>query len=153
MRILYALLLLISFITNGFGHVRFMFIEVKPVSCQSFNYDVIIHLSQNAGSDILFGGLEVMFGDGTLTSISLSDFDRIEITKAQLYYKIVMNHAYAGPGKYVISAREFNRDADIKNMEILCSYSILYRKYHNVDPIFGCNTPPYLENLPLFTRK
>jgi hypothetical protein len=118
MRILYALLLLISFITNGFGHVRFMFIEVKPVSCQSFNYDVIIHLSQNAGSDILFGGLEVMFGDGTLTSISLSDFDRIEITKAQLYYKIVMNHAYAGPGKYVISAREFNRDADIKNMEI-----------------------------------
>jgi hypothetical protein len=153
MRILYALLLLISFITNGFGHVRFMFIEVKPVSCQSFNYDVIIHLSQNAGSDILFGGLEVMFGDGTLTSISLSDFDRIEITKAQLYYKIVMNHAYAGPGKYVISAREFNRDADIKNMENSVQTPFYMENSIILDPVFGCNTPPYLENLPLFTSK
>lgn len=153
MRILYTLAFLIFINSNSFGHIRFMFIEVKPVSCQSFNYDVIIHLSQNAGSDILFGGLEVMFGDGTYKDISLSDIDHIEINKAQLYYKIVINHAYPGPGKYVISAREFNRDADIKNMENSVQTPFYLENLIVLDPVFGCNTPPYLENPPLFTSK
>jgi hypothetical protein len=128
-----------------------MFIEVRPVSCQSYNYDIVVHLTHGAGSDVAFSGYEIKFGDGTIKQFGLSDFERIQINKEQFYHKIVFNHAYPGPGKYVISARLFNRDADIKNMENSVQTPFYVENTITLDPIFGCNTPPYLENLPFFT--
>jgi hypothetical protein len=65
-----------------------MFIEVKPVSCQSYNYDIVVHLIQGSESDVLLGGVEVMFGDGVGRSLNCDDFEPVQINKEKLYYKL-----------------------------------------------------------------
>jgi hypothetical protein len=130
-----------------------MFIEVKPVSCQSYNYDIVVHLIQGSESDVLMGGVEVMFGDGSREESEWRYLEPVQINKEKLYYKLIFNHAYPGPGKYVISGRIFNRHADIQNMESSVHTPFYIENTITLDPIFGCNTPPYLENLPYFSSQ
>lgn len=151
MRILYTLAFLLFFTSISFGRVDFVFIEVKPVSCQGYNYDIVVHLTHGAGSDVAFSGYEIQFGDGIIKQFELNDYEPVQINKEQFYRKIVFNHAYPGPGKYVISVRIFNRHGDIKNMTNSIQTPFYIENTITLDPVFGCNTPPYLENLPYFS--
>jgi hypothetical protein len=71
MRILFLFLSLTFFSGKAIGHVKFAYIELKPVSCQSFQYEVIIHMSTDSGGPVLTSFYEISFGDGIEREFSL----------------------------------------------------------------------------------
>ncbi len=144
-------LLFILFFHFSFGvHAitRSMHIHVVPISCQTYTYEVVLDLSIDDGSEVIFGGIEIQFGDGAYEYFDPYDKEYILINNVQRYYQVRMEHAFPGPGIYKISATSFNRASNIENMD----YSVNTPKYVEsiivIDPFLGCNSTPELENFP-----
>jgi hypothetical protein len=110
-------------------------------------------MSTDSGGPVLTSFYEISFGDGIRHDIQLSDFSLMLTNKAQRYYRIAFDHVFPGPGNYIISFRATNRDAEIKNMVNSVNTPLYIESSVTLDPIFGCNTPPRLENLPYHTSK
>jgi hypothetical protein len=151
----HLVVLLFAFITStqGFSIARFIYVEAKVVSCQNLTYDIIIHTTYPTGSDLLFGGVELNFGDGIREEFP---YDRTEFTlisKDLRYRKIVRRHAYPGPGNYTIGARIFNRMAEIENMARSVNTPLYVETRITLDPMIGCNNTPELENIPYLRYK
>ena len=108
--------LIISWIPST-SHPVFIKIDAKLISCQSYNYNIIVHTIYPNDSDIIFGGIEVNLGDGTVEEYTLGDMTPSNISKDMTLYQYKTDHAFPGPGTYKLSARIFNRSANILNME------------------------------------
>ena len=119
MKHLFISSLLIFFFFGATSHPVFINIELQPISCQSYNYNVIVNIIYPESSDILFGGIEVDFGDGVIIEFSRTDMDKSSLRNGMTRFQRKFNHAFPGPGNYKIGARTFNRNANIVNMQKL----------------------------------
>ena len=138
--------ILIFFYFSATSHPVFINIELQPISCQSYNYNIIVNIIYPESSDILFGGIEVGFGDGVILEFSRSDMDRSSLKNEMTLFQKKFNHAFPGPGNYTIGARTFNRSANIINMKNSVNTPLYLETKILLDPNFGCNTIPHLEN-------
>ena len=148
MKFLVSLFLVFASSTYCFSFMRFIYVEAKVVSCQNFTFDVIVHAAFPKNIDVLIGGVELVYGDGTREEVPLDRKDFTQINKDLSYYKIVRRHAYQGPGNYTISARVFNRLWDIENMARSVNTPLYVETKINLDPFIGCNNTPEVENIP-----
>jgi hypothetical protein len=67
--------LLVFFCFSAISHPVFINIELQPISCQSYNYNIVVNIIYPESSDILFGGIEVGFGDGVIIEFSRGEMD------------------------------------------------------------------------------
>jgi len=151
---LIVLFILVSFQTQA--HIRFMYININPVSCQNNTYEIELNYTMDNSSDILFGSIELEFGDGEMYIFNPSNpFDNqyVLINNEQGLYKFKKEHTYSGPGKYRLSARNFNRSPDIKNMQNSVNTPFYVETLVTIDPFLGCNHTPDLENVPFLRNK
>lgn len=124
-----------------------MYISAKPISCNSYVYEIEIFQLRDVGSDIIFGGLELNFGDGTVEEIEYNDYDFYEEYDENAIIKTIREHAFPGPGVYTISVRLFNRTPDIQNMSRSVNTPLYSQSKITIDPLIGCNSTPKLEIL------
>ncbi len=123
-------------------------IVAESVTCHSHTYKIKIILYQDSGSDVEFGNGELSFGHGALIHVDPhTDFTLTFIEKDSLY-KVVhyeIEHTFPGPGAYLISFREFNRNADIANIRNSVNTPFYTETQLVVDPLIGCNNTPVLQ--------
>lgn len=132
--------------------IQAMYISAKPISCQSYAYEIEITYNSFVGSDILFGEMQIKYGDGVIEDIALSDYTSIVIDNNMQTLIFTLNHSFGGPGIYNISVRYFNRNLDIVNMDNSIHTPLYIEMMINIDPFLGCNQTPKLENIPAINK-
>jgi len=130
-----------------------MYININPVSCQNYEYNVELNYSIDAGSDLLFAGLEINYGDGEINNFDPYENQYTLINDEQRLYKVNFKHSYSGPGKFRLSARYYNRWAEIINMEFSLNTPLYVETLITIDPFIGCNHTPDMENVPFLRNK
>jgi gliding motility-associated-like protein len=148
---LLSLLFLIGVYTNIFAtHIRAGEITATLISCQNYTYRFTVTGYTDLGSDVIFGGGEINYGDGVVEEFPTGEYDYFEdlgdLRAVNIYFK---EHTFPGPGVYKISFREFNRNADIVNMDNSVNTPFYVETVIIIDPYFGCNNTPVLLNPPI----
>ena len=131
-------------------HIRAGEITAQLISCQNFSYTFVVTGYTDLGSDVQFGGGEINYGDGVIDEFPTGEFDVFEdlgdLRAINIYFK---EHTFPGPGIYKISFREFNRNADIVNMDNSVNTPFYVETVIVIDPFLGCNNTPVLLNPPI----
>ncbi|MBX2962471.1 MAG: gliding motility-associated C-terminal domain-containing protein [Cyclobacteriaceae bacterium] len=145
--VLFALLQFV-FSTDALAtHLRAGQIVATRISCTGLTFRITVTVYTNTGSPVLFGGeMDYLnFGDGTppilvpeTPNTPLEGFTGV----ATASYTI--EHTYPGPGRYLISYIEPNRNGGILNMDNSISTTFYIETQINIDPFFGCNNTPQL---------
>lgn len=131
-------------------HIRAGEITAELVNCQSFSYIFTVTGYTDTGSSVEFGGGEINFGDGRIFQFNTEDFDE----KRELGNEIEINiftveHTFPGPGEYIVTFREFNRNAGVVNMDNSVNTPFYIETKVIIDPILGCNNTPILTIPPV----
>ena len=117
-QIIFTCIILSFFSEVKATHIRAGEVTADLISCQNFTYRFTITGYTDLGSDVIFGGGEINYGDGVIETFETGEFDVFEdlgdLRAINIYFK---DHTFPGPGIYKISFREFNRNADIVNMD------------------------------------
>ena len=150
-QIVFACLILFSFFSEVKAtHIRAGEVTADLISCLNFSYRFTVTGYTDLGSDVIFGGGEINYGDGVIETFETGDFDVFEdlgdLRAINIYFK---DHTFPGPGIYKISFREFNRNADIVNMDNSVNTPFYVETVIIIDPFFGCNNTPKLLNPPI----
>ncbi len=131
-------------------HIRAGEVTATLISCQNFSYRFTVTGYTDLGSDVVFGGGEINYGDGVVETFPTGEFDVFEdlgdLRAINIYFK---DHTFPGPGIYKISFREFNRNADIVNMDNSVNTPFYVETVIIIDPFLGCNNTPVLLNPPI----
>lgn len=141
---LFLLLLLSPFI--GYAtHLRAGEITVERVNCSSLTFRITITAYTNTGSEIEFGEGLLDFGDGrNITSPTIANTPRPDLGKDVGIVQYTTTHTYPGPGRYVISYLEPNRNGGILNIFNSVETRFYIETVINIDPFVGCNNSPKL---------
>jgi gliding motility-associated-like protein len=148
--ILFGLLLLTSIRTYA-THIRAGEIIAELLDCQSNTYRFTLVGYTDTGSTVEYGGGQMNFGDGSPPinfSVGNPDYfqDLGDEVALVIFYA---QHTFPGPGTYIVSYREFNRNASVANMDNSVNTPFYVETQIVVDPFFGCNNTPVLLNPPL----
>jgi gliding motility-associated-like protein len=131
-------------------HIRAGEVTAHLISCQNYTYRFTVTGYTDLGSDVVFGGGEINYGDGVIEEFETGNFDYFEdlgdLRAINIYFK---EHTFPGPGIYKISFREFNRNADIVNMDNSVNTPFYVETVIVIDPFLGCNNTPVLLNPPI----
>jgi gliding motility-associated-like protein len=131
-------------------HIRAGEVTATLISCQNYTYQFTVTGYTDLGSDVIFGGGEINYGDGVVEEFPTGEFDYFEdlgdLRAINIYFK---EHTFPGPGTYKVSFREFNRNADIVNMDNSVNTPFYVETVIIIDPFFGCNNTPVLLNPPI----
>ncbi|MCK5703000.1 MAG: gliding motility-associated C-terminal domain-containing protein, partial [Cyclobacteriaceae bacterium] len=151
LRIIFTCFILLSFLTElKATHIRAGEITATLISCQNYSYRFTITGYTDLGSDVIFGGGEINYGDGVIEEFPTGEYDYFEdlgdLRAINIYFK---EHTFPGPGVYKISFREFNRNADIVNMDNSVNTPFYIETVIFIDPFLGCNNTPQLLNPPI----
>jgi CHU_C Type IX secretion signal domain len=130
-------------------HLRAGEITVTRVSCTGLKFRIVITAYVNRKSSILFsdrGNGTLDFGDGSPVhhppqqqSVLVAGFgDEFGYVTDTTYY------TYAGPGQYIVSYNESNRNAGILNMSNSVDTPFYIETLVNIDPFLGCDNSPRL---------
>jgi len=131
-------------------HIRAGEITAELISCQNFSYRFFITGYTDTGSDVLFGGGEIKYGDGTTDTFETGNPEIFEDLGDEIALNIfIKEHTFPGPGVYKISFREFNRNEGIANMDNSVNTPFYIETVLVIDPFFGCNETPVLTNPPI----
>ena len=133
-------------------HIRAGEIIAERESCQGFTYNITIVGYVDTGSDVKFGNGIIDFGFGEPVELNTeSDFSQEVIINADAEiarstYKV--RRTFPSPGVYTITFREFNRNANIRNIpnSVQTPFYIETKVY--IDPLF-CNRSPQFLNPPI----
>lgn len=129
-------------------HLRAGEIIVKRQNCTGLLFIVTIRVYVNTGSPINFGGDGVLdFGDGESIIVpELTSIPRPDLGEGIGYVEYSTTHTFPGPGRYVVSYLEPNRNAGILNMTNSVDTRFYIETAINIDPFLGCNqsTPDLL---------
>lgn len=127
-------------------HLRAGEITVRRLSCTGLTFEITITVYTNTGSEIRFGDGILDFGDGSAPvitpTIQNGTFDGLPPNVGFVRYPV--NHTFPGPGRYVISYLEPNRNAGILNMFNSVETRFYLETVINIDPFFGCDNSPRL---------
>jgi hypothetical protein len=149
-------LLSILFLAGSFTslyatHLRAGEIIVERVNCPSLTFRITITVYTNTkNTTVLFGGDQDVldFGDGTPTVLvpETPNTIRLDLNPdgSVATASFTTEHTYAGPGKYLISYREPNRNEGVLNMDNSVNTTFYIETLINIDPYFGCNNTPKL---------
>lgn len=131
-------------------HIRAGEITAQLISCQNYSYRFIVTGYTDLDSDVIFGGGEINYGDGVIDEFPTGEYDYFEDLgdkrAINIYFK---THTFPGPGVYKISFREFNRNANIVNMDNSVNTPFYVETVIVIDPFLGCNNTPILLNPPV----
>ena len=151
MRIRYFLLLVVvlNFLTAlsvKATHLRAGEISVTRENCTSLTFLITITVYTNTGSVIKFGDGVLDFGDGSkpLITPTIDNTLRPDLGTNIGIVSYTTTHTYSGPGRYVISYDEPNRNAGILNMFNSVETKFYLESTVNIDPFLGCDNSPRL---------
>jgi len=144
-------IILLSVSTSSYAtHIRAGEITATLISCQNYSYRFIITGYTDLESDVEFGGGEINYGDGVIDTFETGSPDVFEdlgdLKGLVIFFK---EHTFPGPGIYKISFREFNRNANIVNMDNSVNTPFYIETVIVIDPFLGCNNTPVLLNPPV----
>lgn len=127
-------------------HLRAGEITVERISCTSLSFKITITVYTNTGSDIRFGEGLLDYGDGSTphTTPIIENTLRPDLGPEVATVSYSIEHTYGGPGKYVISYLEPNRNAGILNMVNSVETRFYIETEINIDPFLGCSNSPRL---------
>ena len=134
-------------------HIRAGEIIAERESCQSLTYNITVVGYVDTGSDVDFGNGIIDFGDGT-APVELnteSEFSQEVIINAgaevaRSTFKI--RKTFPSAGIYTITFREFNRNANIRNIPNSVQTPFYIETKVFIDPLF-CNQSPIFLNPPI----
>ncbi len=140
-----TMILMASFSAMG-THLRAGEITVTRESCSSLNFIITITVYTNTGSEIRFGDGILDFGDGStpFRTPTIENTLRPDLGPNIGTVSYSKTHTYAGPGVYVISYNEPNRNAGILNMFNSVDTKFYMESKISIDPFIGCDNSPRL---------
>lgn len=140
-----VLLLILSPLFALATHLRAGEITVERTNCTSLTFRVTITVYTNTGSEIKFGEGLLDYGDGsTHTTPTIENTKRPDLGDAVGTVSYSVLHTYSGPGRYVISYLEPNRNGGILNIFNSVETRFYIETVINIDPFLGCNNSPKL---------
>ncbi len=127
-------------------HLRAGEITVERVSCSSLTFRITITVYTNTASPIKFGDGLLNFGDGSQphTTPERPNIIRTDLGPDIGTVSYTITHTYGGPGRYIISYLEPNRNAGILNMFNSVETRFYLETVINIDPLLGCSNSPKL---------
>ena len=139
------LLLVVSISANA-THLRAGEITLERVSCTDLTFKITITVYTDTGSPIKFGDGTLDFGDGTapLTTPTIDNTRRPDLGPEVGTVSFTTTHTFGGPGKYVISYLEANRNAGVLNMSNSVETRFYVETQIIIDPFLGCSNTPRL---------
>jgi CHU_C Type IX secretion signal domain len=123
-------------------HLRAGEITVERVSCNGLTFRIIITAYTNTGSPVKFSDGTLSFGDGT--SIQTPTIDNTQFAPGIGFVQFETTHVFPGPGYYVLSYKERNRNAGILNMSNSVNTQFYLETVIIIDPFIGCDNSPRL---------
>lgn len=142
--------------TTQATHLRAGEIIVERVNCNSLTFKITITVYTNTkNTTVLFGGEqdELNFGDGTPIQLvpETQNTIRTDLNPdgSVATASFTTYHTYAGPGQYVISYREPNRNEGVLNMDASVNTTFYLETVVSIDPFLGCNSSPKLSVPPI----
>jgi len=146
-----ALLILVGVINANATHLRAGNIIVEKIgddcSIRVYRITVRVYTKYNPNAQtVLFGGEgDILdFGDGTRIEVPIQDNIPIDPEFGIAYAEYTIDHPYAGPGQYMISYSEKNRNENVLNMTGSVNTPFYLETVIRIDPAFGCSTPAKL---------
>ncbi len=128
-------------------HLRAGEIIVERTSCTSLTFRITINAYTNTDSPIRFGDGTLSFGDGSapVTTPTIDNPPRLPgVEGVGIISYTLPPHTFPGPGRYVISYLEPNRNAGILNMFNSVDTKFYLETVINIDPFLGCDNSPIL---------
>lgn len=132
-------------------HLRAGEITVRRVSCTSLTFAITVTVYTDTESQVTFGGekdqaLDVLdFGDGERFIIPVvPSTPRPDLGPNMGIASYTIEHTYGGPGRYLISYKEPNRNEFVLNVSNSVGTTFYIETEINIDPFLGCNNTPIL---------
>ena len=118
-------------------------ISADVVSCNGYTYNIRITLLEDLSSTVTFGNGSITFGDGTVIDLNTGNYQTkvvsIDTIRSVSLATFEIQHTFPSPGKYLIYFQEFNRSADIVNMQNSVGTPFYLETVLTIDPATGCN--------------
>ncbi len=126
-------------------HLRAGEIILERVSCTSLTFRITINIYTDTGSPIKFGDGTLDFGDGTtFITPQIDNTLRPDLGPEVGFVTFTIEHTYGGPGRYVVSYLEANRNAGVLNMTNSVDTRFFVETEIRIDPFLGCSNTPVL---------
>jgi len=126
-------------------HLRAGEITLERVSCTGLTFKITINIYTDTGSPIKFGDGILDFGDGSkITTPSIDNTLRPDLGPEVGFVRFTIEHTFGGPGRYVISYLEANRNAGVLNMTNSVDTRFFIETSITIDPFLGCSNTPVL---------
>lgn len=141
-----AALVFWGFTSARASHLRAGEITVTRQNCTSLTFTICITVYTNTGSTIRFGDGNLDFGDGSpiFRTPSVENTLRPDLPPNVGMVRYCTTHTYSGPGEYIISYLEPNRNGGILNMFDSFNTTFFLQTQISIDPFLGCNNSPQL---------
>jgi len=126
-------------------HLRAGEITVERVSCNGLTFRIKITAYTNLGSPVKFSDGTLNFGDGsTIQTPTIDNTIRPELGAGIGFVEFETTHVFPGPGYYIITYKERNRNAGILNMANSVNTQFFLETVIIIDPFIGCDNSPKL---------
>lgn len=127
-------------------HLRAGEITLERLNCTGLTFKITINIYTDTGSPIKFGDGILDFGDGSkpLTTPTIDNTLRPDLGPEVGFVAYTVTHTYGGPGRYVISYLEANRNAGVLNMTNSVDTRFYIETSITIDPFLGCSNTPVL---------
>jgi hypothetical protein len=123
-------------------HLRAGEITVERVSCNGLTFSITITAYTNTGSSVKFSDGTLDFGDSH--SIQTPTVENTQFAPGIGFVQFTTTHVFPGPGYYIISYKERNRNAGILNMSNSVNTQFYLETVIIIDPFIGCDNSPRL---------
>jgi len=132
-------------------HLRAGEITLRRESCTSLTFRITINIYTDTGSPIRFGDGILNFGDGStpLITPTIDNTTRTDLGPEVGFVTFTTTHTFPGPGRFVISYLEANRNANVLNMSNSVNTTFYIETEIRIDPFLGCNNTPILLIAPI----
>jgi CHU_C Type IX secretion signal domain len=131
-------------------HLRAGEITVERVSCNGLTFRITVTAYTNTGSPVRFSDNSngtLRFDDGSL--IHPPQIENVQFAPNIGFTQYTTEHVFPGPGRYVISYQEPNRNEGILNISNSVRTPFYIETVIIIDPLIGCDDSPRLSVPPI----
>ncbi|MBN8578788.1 MAG: gliding motility-associated C-terminal domain-containing protein [Cytophagales bacterium] len=129
-------------------HIRAGEITLRRVDCTSLTFIVTINMYTDTGSPIKFGDGDLKFGDGSPTIKTPERPNTfppgLNLPNEVGFVTYSVTHTFPGPGRYIISYVEANRNEGVLNIANSVNTTFYIETEIIIDPFLGCSNTPVL---------